>query len=101
MGNEQTPERVEVTPDTDPVAVKKRFAELQAQRDSLRTRMPTAKESAKQEWEEVERYWREHEPKLITARQEVVTASKEVAAELAKVGEVIAQGYKRIVAALR
>lgn len=76
------------------------IAELRQQRDELKLQMHLAKADARDEWEKLEKKWREVEVKLDKAGAEAKASAGDVGHAVEQVAREISRAYDRIRKAL-
>ena len=70
--------------------------DLQRQREELNLQMHLAKAEAKDEWQALEKKWRDMKPKLDAAGSEAMKSGENVLAGLQLTLEELRKGYERV-----
>jgi len=70
--------------------------DLKAERDELRLKMHLAQADARDQWDEMEKKWRQLEGKLASAGREAGAVGKDIGAAADLLAEQLAAGYRRI-----
>jgi DNA repair ATPase RecN len=74
----------------------KALEQLKQQRDELQVRLHLGKADAKDEWTRLENQWKEIQPRLEAAREEVGKTAESVGAALSLAIDELKKGYERL-----